>query len=74
MINRGPLVNKLGTFGRFNYSVLASVPQLVVKIILDGIIMATILAKITLVWRLTNMEATLMLRTFDLLFLFMHYL
>ena len=44
-----------------------------VEIVIDGIVMATILAEFAFVRRLTIKEATLMLGAFDLFFLFMEY-
>ena len=69
LIYRRPSVYKLVTLCGLNNSVLASISEVVVEIVIDGIEMATILADFALVRR--HMVAALMLRTFDLLFLFM---
>ena len=74
LIDRGTSVYKLVTLCRLYNSVLASISQMIVEIVIDSIVMLTIFAKFTLAWRrLTNFDTTLMLRTFDLLFLFMQY-
>ena len=73
LINWGSSVYKLVTLCRFNNSVLASISQMIVEIVIDGIVMATILAEFAFVRRLTIKEATLMLGAFDLFFLFMEY-
>lgn len=70
LIDRGAPVHKLVTLFRFNNSVLASISQVVVEIVIDSIVMATILADFALVRG--RMYATLLLRAFDLLFLFMY--
>ena len=57
-------------FCRFNNSVLTSISQMGVEIVIDSIVMATILAQLALVWR--HMYATLALGAFNLFFLFMH--
>ena len=73
LIDRGASVHKLITLCRFNNSVLASISQMFVEIVIDGIVMATILAQFAFVRRLTIKEAALVLGTFDLLFLLMEY-
>ena len=70
LIDRGAPVHKLVTLFRFNNSVLASISQVVVEIVIDSIVMATILAQLALIRR--HMYATLALRAFDLICLFTH--